>query len=117
MQDIAFDGAAVTGSPNGACAVCAYEVAGCVDEVGFRGLEDPLRASGGLLAGVDLDAFAGDGEDGVLRGWRLCGILSDRGGCEEACGESQEEAGSMHDRAVYPKEVSRVCSGKTECAD
>ena len=87
----------------------AYEIAGCVGKVGFGCLKDPLRTSGGLLASVDLDAFAGDGEDGVLGGWRLCGILSDRGGCE-CCTEDQEELGSLHDRAVYPKDVSPVCS-------
>ena len=73
MDEFAFDGAAVFGFPDGAGAVGAYGVAGCVDEGGFGGLEDPLWAGGGLLAGVDLDAFAGDGEDWVLRGWRVGG--------------------------------------------
>jgi hypothetical protein len=117
LENIALDGAAVTRFPNGAGAVSADEAAGCVDEVGFGGLEDPLWTSGGLLAGVDLNAFAGDGEDGVLRGWRFRGVLSDRSGCEESCAESQEKAGSLHDRGVYRKNVSPVWMHETECAD
>ena len=94
-----------------------YEAAGCVDEVSFGGLEDPLRASGGLLTGIDLDAFAGDGEDGMLRGWRLGGVLSDRYGCQEGCEETQAVVYSLHNRAVYRNDVALVWSDETECVD
>ena len=53
--------------------------AGSVDQRGFRGLKDPLRTGGGLLAGVNLHTFAGNGEDGELTGRRVGWIL---GGCD-----------------------------------
>ena len=59
----------------------ANVVAGGVDQRGLWGLKDPLWACGGLLAGIDLRAFAGNGEDWVLRRrrnrWILFGILRD----------------------------------------
>ncbi len=76
----------------------AYVVAGGVDERGFGSLKYPLWAGGGLLASIDLNAFTGDGEDGVLRGrWGggiLRGILRGRDSCDgECCGEDEEETG------------------------
>jgi hypothetical protein len=115
LEDVAFDCAAIVGFPDGTGAVGAYGFAGCVDEFGFGGLKDPLRSCGGLLAAIDLEAFAGGGEDGALRGWRFCGVLRGCSGCEECCTESQEDAGSLHDRAVYAKDVSPVWRNETEC--
>jgi len=66
LEDLALDGAAVTGFPDGPGSVCSYDLAGGVDERGFGGLEDPLRAGSGLLADVNLHAFAGGRQDGTL---------------------------------------------------
>jgi hypothetical protein len=115
LEELAFDCAAVVGFPDGTGAVGAYGVAGCVEEFGFGCLQDPLRPCGGLLAGIDLDAFAGRGEDGALRGWRFCRVLSGRSGREECGAENQEDVGSLHDRAVYPKDVWPVWRNETEC--
>lgn len=102
MEEFAFDGAAVVRFPDGAGAVGAYGFAGCVDEGGFGCLKDPLRSRGGLLAGVDLNAFAGDGEDGVLRGWWSGGVLGEHGGCHgERRGKKQAKIDSMRHRLQF----------------
>ena len=102
MEEFTFDGAAVVRSPDGAGAVGAYRFARCVEQRGFGCLKDPLGASGGLLAGIDLDAFAGHGEDGALRGWRSGGVLS---GCEgrggECRGENQRKMDLLHHRFQF----------------
>ncbi len=96
----------------------ANGVAGCVDERGLRGLEGPLWAGGGLPAGVDLNAFAGDGEDGLLGGWRVRGILSDCNGRKsKRRGEDQGEKVSLPHWEEFYASALRVCVNETECAD
>ena len=65
MEEFAFDAAAVPRPPGGASAMRAYDRVGVVIEVGIGSFEYPLRTGIGLFAGVDLYAFAGDGEDGM----------------------------------------------------
>ncbi len=109
MEELAFDGAAVARFPDGAGAVSAYGVAGCVDERGFGCFKEPLRPRGGLLTGVNLDAFAGDGEDGVLRGWRSGEVLGKRSGRKgKGCGEDRVGTAALHCRTVYAETVIRV---------
>src|SRR5260370_1275465 len=57
----------------------------------------------GMWRGSGRAGSRGGGEDGVLGGWWLCGVLNGRSGREECCAENQEVVGSLHDRAVYPK--------------
>jgi hypothetical protein len=51
--------------------VCACRITCGIGEVCFRSLKQPSRSGGTLLTDVDLDPFAGNGEDGVLRRWWL----------------------------------------------
>ena len=102
MEELAFDSAAVVRLPDGPGAVGAYGGAGCIDEGGFRCLKNPLRSRGGLLTGVDLDALAGDDEDGMLRGWRGGGVLGMHSGRKgEGRDEDRIEKAALHCRIVY----------------
>ena len=65
LEEVAFYAASVPRPPRGASAMRAYDRVGVVIEVGIGGFEDPLRTGVGLFAGVDLYAFAGDGENGM----------------------------------------------------
>ena len=96
----------------------AYGFAGGVDERGFGGLKDPLRSGGGLLAGVDLDAFAGDGEDGVLRGRAVsvgfCAIAAVAR--KRVATRIESEMDSLrHRNSLRRGSVSRVWRNETEC--
>lgn len=105
-DNLSFYGAAIKIPPAGAGAVYAYFGSGCFVERGVGGLKDPLRDVRDQLALVDLNAFASDGEDRVLRGRWVGRIL---GGCrsrEECYGHDQEKVNSVHDRAVYANDVS-----------
>lgn len=96
LVDFSLDGAAVHGFPDGPSTVgtCGFTVR--VGERGFRGLEDPLQARGGLLAGIDLHTFAGDRQDDVLGCWRVCGVLGGGGGGDgEHRDEDQENRSSL----------------------
>jgi hypothetical protein len=99
LEKFSLDGAAVFGFPDwaGTVGACGFTV--CVSERGLGRLEDPLRAGGGLLAGVDLHAFAGNCQDDVLGFWGVCGIL---GGCGGGDGERRDE---------YQQNRSAVCHG------
>jgi hypothetical protein len=101
LQEITFDGAAIIRFPDRSGSVRSYGCTGRVDERRFGGLKDPLWASRGLLTVVDLDAFAGDDEDGVLRGRRFRWILSRSGHGSEHCDESQRKAGMWCHRPQF----------------
>jgi hypothetical protein len=72
---------------------------------------------GGLLTSVDLDPFAGDVEDGMLRGWRGGGVLGMHSGRkkEEGRGEDRIEMAASHCRIVYASTVMQVWRNETEC--
>jgi len=94
LEGFAFDAAAVAGSPGGASTMRAHDRVGVVIKVGIGSFEDPLRTGIGLFAGVDLYAFAGDGEDGMRRGRGFGGILCvDREGCGEKAEDGEDSCG------------------------
>jgi hypothetical protein len=96
LEDFSLDGASVFGFPDwtGTVGACGFTV--CVSEGGLGCLEDPLRADGGLLAGVDLHAFTGNCQDDVLGCWRVRGILSGYGGGDgEGRGEYQQNRSAV----------------------
>lgn len=96
LEEFSLHGGAVFGFPDwaGTVGACGFTVR--VGERGFWSLENPLLACGGLIAGVDLHAFAGNCQDDVLGCWWISGILGDCGGGDgERGGEDQENTGSL----------------------
>ena len=93
----------------------SYGIARCVEERSFGSLKDPLGCWVRLLTDVDLHAFSGDSEDGVLRGRRLGGVLADCSCCEgESDGEDQGELVSWrHPQQFTPCGLSQDQSAKT----
>ena len=103
-DDLAFDGAAVKVSPTGAGAVDPYFGSGCVVEGSVGGLKDPLRDVRDQLTFVDLNAFAGNSEDGVLAWGRVRGVLTLSGGDDGkgCCEEYAEAVSSLHPQKFTP---------------